>query len=146
MKKIKIIILISSFLFFINNLEADVNLSEPLWNQVSELTCKGKFRIKCVEGDCTKHKSTALWKIDFLNSLVIYLNMDFEEKIHSMNHKYYERINRASNTIHFGIRLMAFEIDNIQNFSRGIPSVVLGANIRDNGMSTSSTHYECFPS
>ena len=54
-------------------------------------------------------------------------------------------MNRASNTIHFGTRLMAFEIDNIQNFSKGIPSVVLGAGINDNGvdMDVESTHFEC---
>ena len=80
------------------------------------------------------------------NQKLNYININFEEKINSKSHKFYESINKVSNTIHFGIRLMAFEIDNIQNFSRGIPSVVLGANIRDNGMSTSSTHYECFPS
>ncbi len=145
MKKFKIIILILSILFFTNNLKADVNLSKPLWNQVSELTCKGKFRMECTNGDCTKHKSTAIWKIDFLNSSVVYLNMDFKEKIHSMKHEYYDMMNRASNTIHFGTRLMAFEIDNIQNFSKGIPSVVLGADINDNGvdMDVASTHFEC---
>ena len=36
--------------------------------------------------------------------------MDFKEKIHSMKNEYYDMMNRASNTIHFGTRLMAFEI------------------------------------
>ena len=81
MKEIKIIALILSIFFFTSELKASVNLSKPLWKQVSELTCKGEFRMDCVNGDCTKGDSTALWKIDFLNNSVIYMNMDFKKRL-----------------------------------------------------------------
>ena len=53
-----------------------------------------------------------------------------------------------SDTIHFGSRLMVFEIDKIKNFSSSIPSVVLGASIMhsDETMVVRSFHYECFSS
>jgi hypothetical protein len=127
---------------------ADVNLKEPLWDQVSELTCKGKYRFECTNGNCNKYKSKAIWKIDFKNNLVDYLNMNFEEKIDHKHHKYFDH-GAASNTIYFGSRLMVFEIDNIKNFSSSIPSVVLGASnniINHDDMDVTSTHYECFSS
>ena len=126
---------------------ADVNLKEPLWDQVSELTCKAKYKTECFNGDCKNSKSKAVWKIDFKNSLVVYLNMDFEEKIHHKQHVYFDH-GAASNTIHFGSRLMVFEIDKIKNFSSSIPSVVLGASIMhsDETMVVRSFHYECFSS
>jgi hypothetical protein len=146
MKEIKIIALILSIFFFTSELKASVNLSKPLWKQVSELICKGDFRMDCVNGDCTKGDSTALWKIDFLNNSVIYMNMDFEEKINSKNHKFYDTINKVSNTIHFGTRMMAFEIDYLKNLKDGIPSVVLGATLNEEYMDINSTYFKCFPS
>ena len=146
MKKFKIISLIISILFFTSSLEADIDLSKPLWEQVSELTCKGKLRVDCIEGDCDKGASTAMWKIDFLDNSIVYLNMDFKEKIQNKYHKYYDVINLASNTIHFGGRLMVFEIDLIENFKNGIPSVTIGASATDSGVKINSTYYDCFPS
>ena len=146
MKEIKIIVLILSIFFFTSELKASVNLSKPLWKQVSELTCKGEFRMDCVNGDCTKGDSTALWKIDFLNNSVIYMNMDFEEKINSKSHKFYDTINKVSNTIHFGTRMMAFEIDYLKNLKDGIPSVVLGATLYEEYMDVNSSYFKCFPS
>ena len=146
MREIKIIALILSIFFFTSELKASVNLSKPLWKQVSELTCKGEFRMDCANGDCTKGDTTALWKIDFLNNSVIFMNMDFEEKINSKNHKFYEAINKVSNTIHFGTRMMAFEIDYLKNLKDGIPSVVLGATMYEEYMDINSTYFKCFPS
>ena len=146
MKEIKIIALILSIFFFTSELKASVNLSKPLWKQVSELTCKGEFRMDCANGDCTKGDSTALWKIDFLNNSVIYMNHDAEEKIHSKIHEFYDIINSSSNTIHFGTRMMAFEIDFLKNLKDGIPSVVLGVTMYEEYMDINSTYFKCFPS
>ena len=146
MKELKIITLILSIFFFTSDLKASVNQSKPLWKQVSELTCKGEFRMDCVNGDCTKGDSTALWKIDFLNNSVIYMNHDAKEKIHSKIHKFYDIINKSSNTIHFGTRMMTFEIDFLKNLKDGIPSVVLGVTMYEEYMDINSTYFKCFPS
>ena len=146
MKELKIITLILSIFFFTSDLKASVNQSKPLWKQVSELTCKGEFRMDCANGDCTKGDSTALWKIDFLNNSVIYMNHDAEEKIHRKIHEFYDIINKSSNTIHFGTRMMTFEIDFLKNLKDGIPSVVLGVTMYEEYMDINSTYFKCFPS
>jgi len=63
---------------------------KPVWEQVDVLICQGNKVQLCNGNKCSTDIATAMWRVDFRQSKVVYMNgREFVERILAKNFKFY---------------------------------------------------------
>lgn len=91
---------------------AEIKKDQPLWEQVDALVCVGQSLLRCMDDECQKNDSGALWKVDFSRWRIEFLtSIKSTYDIRDRFFKFYPTIDSSKHTIFFHGRLMDFNLD-----------------------------------
>ena len=127
--------------------EASIDYSndKPIWEQVDVLICQGNKLRRCSSDRCSTDVSTAVWRVDFQQSKIVYLTYNYTERILEKSFNFYKI--GSVNSVFMEERALRFFIvkdDKFPTRRNRIVAAVVSPEYSPKGLSLYAMDFDCF--
>ena len=125
--------------------ETDYSNDKPIWEQADILICQGNKLHICSEDKCSIDHASAMWRVDFRQSKVVYLTGETTERILAKSFKFYS-FGSVSVAFMEGRALRFFIVSDSKFPTRRnrIAAAVVSPEYSPKGLSLYAMDFDCF--